>query len=458
MKKILTIGVLLSAINTQAMTEQNFVEQLRVTHPFFKQQALSSEIKQVEKQATTANEDWVVAVDGTYQSEKNARNAGVVAYDKLSTASIGVSTTKKHVATGSDITIKHIWTDKNNDIERTRNQFSVDYSYPLLRNNGGVNDRLSGDVADIAIAKNTLERLEAEEDFILKKLARFVDLAYAQAQLKINEQRLTLAAKELALVKEKYAASVVDKVDVLLQQDAYQRAKQKRLQAQQELTLLRHEIAITLNFDFEKVVADIDLYKTYTPEVIALKGYLIENSRVLKISDLAKNTLKRQLRSFKNQSKVQLNLNFGLSSAGENTDYSNSINNQSTTWKMGLGLSYPLGGTKSNSDITKANMQLSNLEQSKQGQLLNIYTQAKTLKEKIQSLKEMLTSNEVQFDIAKARTAEEKQRYTNGNGQASFVISAQNNEQVVELNYAQTAKNYQKAVFEFKATIDQLVR
>jgi outer membrane protein TolC len=42
--------------------------------------------------------------------------------------------------------------------------------------------------------------------------------------------------------------------DVLSQQDAYQTANQKLLQAQQDLTLLRHEIAVALDLDFEKVV------------------------------------------------------------------------------------------------------------------------------------------------------------------------------------------------------------
>jgi outer membrane protein TolC len=52
---------------------------------------------------------------------------------------------------------------------------------------------------------------------------------------------------------------VVEKVDVLLQQDAYQRANQQLLQAQQDLILLRHEIAIILSLDFSKVVADVHL-------------------------------------------------------------------------------------------------------------------------------------------------------------------------------------------------------
>ncbi|MBA5249809.1 MAG: TolC family protein [Gammaproteobacteria bacterium] len=454
MKPIL-VSLLLFAFNAQAITEQAFIERLKLVHPFFKQQATSSAIKKVEKQATTANEDWIIAVDSTYQSEANTKNTSAT-NDRLNTTSIGISTTKKYTDTGSNLTIKHTWADKNKDIDAVSNQFSIDYTYPLLRNKAGINDRLNFDVAQIAIAKNNLERLEAEENFILKQLTRFVALAYAQQQQLINEHRLALAKKELTLVTEKYNASVVEKVDVLLQKDAYQKAKQQLLQAQQELTLLRHEIAITLGIDFEKIVAETDLYKTYQPKIIALQNYLTQNSRVLKTNDLAKTTLKRQLRSFKNQSKSKLDLNLGLSSAGEDNHYSNSLSNQDTTWKVGLEFSYPLGGTQSNSNIQKANMQLLNLAQSKQQQLLELYIQAETLKEKIQLLKEILDSNKVQIDIAKARTKEEKQRYTNGNGQASFVINAQNNEQIVQLNYVKTAKDYQQAVLEFKASIDQL--
>jgi len=454
MKSIL-VSLLFFAFNAQAITEQAFVERLKSVHPFFKQQVTSSAIKKVEKQATTANEDWIIAVDSTYQSEANTKNTSAT-NDRLNTTSIGISTTKKYTDTGSNLTIKHTWADKNKDIDAVSNQFSIDYTYPLLRNKAGINDRLNFDVAQIAIAKNNLERLEAEENFILKQLTRFVALAYAQQQQLINEHRLALAKKELTLVTEKYNASVVEKVDVLLQKDAYQKAKQQLLQAQQELTLLRHEIAITLGIDFEKIVAEIDLYKTYQPKIIALQNYLTQNSRVLKTNDLAKTTLKRQLRSFKNQSKSQLDLNLGLSSAGEDNHYSNSLSNQDTTWKVGLGFSYPLGGTQSTSNIQKANMQLLNLAQSKQQQLLELYIQAETLKEKIQLLKEILDSNKVQIDIAKARTKEEKQRYINGNGQASFVINAQNNEQIVQLNYVKTAKDYQQAVLEFKASIDQL--
>ncbi|KAA0446151.1 MAG: TolC family protein [Candidatus Thioglobus sp.] len=457
MKLFFAITLLFLAINTQALTEQSFVQQLKEAHPFFKQQALTSAVRQVEKRATTANQDWIIGINSDYQREKNAKDAAAI-YDNLDTTSAGISATKKFTNTGSQFTLKHTWREKSKDLNTNRSQFSLDYNLPLLRNWGGINDRLGTDVADIEISKNSLERLEAEEAFMLKNLLRFFDLAYAQKQQMINKNRLELTQKELTLVQKKYASSVVEKVDVLLQKDAYQKAKQQLLQAQQELTLLRHEIAITLNIDFEQVVAQVDLYKTYNPKSIVLWTYLQKNSRVLKINKLVEKALNRQLLSFKNQSKVQLDLNLNLSSAGEDDSYSNSLEKQSSAWKVGLGLVYPLGSTKSNSDVEKVNIQLQSLKQSKHEQLLDIYTQAKTLKEKTVLLEEILASNEIQIKIAKERTIEEKQRYSNGNGQASFVINAQNNEQTAQLNYAQSGRNYQKSVLQFRAAIDLLIQ
>ena len=450
----ITILILLTGFNAQAISEREFIERLKATHPFFEQQALSSQIKQVEKRLTTANEDWVISINGNYKNE-NASDISSSTYNKLNTTSADVSATRKIANSGSDITFKHVWTDKDKDgVDIARNKFSLDYTYPLLRNRDGVNDQLDGDVAQIAIEKNTLERLEQEENFILKKLKRFVDLAYAQEQQLINERRLALAGQELNLVKQKFAASVVDKVDVLLQEDAYQRAQQQLLQAQQDLILLRHEIAITLALNFDQVVANTDLYKIYSAKEV----WLLADTRALKITALDQKTLKRQLFSFKNESQAKLDLNLGLASEGENSSYSNSLENQSATWNVGLDWSYPLGGVKSSNNVKKAEIKLARLAQYKREQLLELNVQATILKEKIKLLMQMLKSNKKQISIAKARTVEERGRYANGSGQASFVISAQNNEQNAQLGYAQVATNYQKAVLDFKATIDQLVR
>ncbi len=472
MKRTLSLFfIVFFAFNAQAITQKKFIERLKNTHPFFNQQQLSTQIRQIEKRATTANEDWIVSLNGHYQNE-DASDILNNAYDDLKTTSIDIAATRKIADLGSDITFKHTWTDKNLTASNVfsaqspsatiplqstaRNVFSLGYTHPLLRNSGGINDRLNTDVAQIAIEQSTFGRLEQEEGFILEKLKRFIDLAYAQEQLRINKNRLNLASQELDLVKRKFAASVVDKVDVLLQEDAYQSAQQQLLRAQQDLILLRHEIAITLALDFKQIIAKIDLYQPYALENTPLKQQLLKHSRVLKITDLDKKTLKRQLSSFKNQTQAQLDLNLELASAGENTSYANSLENQSQTWRIGLGLSYPLGGIKSNSDVNKAQAQLNQLQQKKQEQLLELHTQATTFKERINLTAQILQSSKKQIKIAQARTNEERQRYANGNGEASFVISAQNNQQNAQLNHAQVAANYQKSVLEYKAILDIL--
>ena len=282
-------------------------------------------------------------------------------------------------------------------------------------------------------------------------------MAYAQARLMINNQRLDLATQELALVKQKFTMSVVDKVDVLLQEDAYQSAKQQQLQARQDLNLLRHEMAMILDISFSDVKAEFDLYQHYTTNNDNIKQYLLTNSRVLKIADLNQDLLKRQLKSDKSNSKVELDLRLGISSEGESPHYRDSISKQSPSWNIGLDLNYPIGGTKAKSAIEKTQIKLARVKQQKQEQLLNVHAKANALKQKIQYLLEMLESNKMQIKIAKARTKEEKRRYNNANSQASFVISAQNNEQNANLNHIQVAKNYQQSVLDFKAAIDQLL-
>jgi outer membrane protein TolC len=460
------------------MTQAEFVQSLKNNHPFFNQQALSSQIKQVEMQATRANEEWIIDLNGNYKDEDQSDvfrvsskidSSGVESiiseiisppyFDQLKETEIKFSVKKKLVDTGSSIIIEHSWVDANRNkdvLDTTSNSFTIGYIYPLLRNKGGINDRLLGDIAQISIDKDSLERSEQEEFFILEKSKLFIDLILYQEQQSIHERRLSLAKQELTLVQEKFAASVVDKVDVLLQEDAYQKANQQLLQAQQDLTVLRHEIAITLGVDFDQVTTTTDLYRLYKLDVQHNKKQLLAKARVLKITDLELKILKRQLASFKNESQAQLDLNLGLGRTGLNTNYSNALSDQSTSWNIGLGLSYPLGGIKSSSNITKAQIKIQRLMQYKQEQSLDLSIAITTLREKIILLSELLKSNQKQIMIAKDRTTEEKSQYANGNGKASFVISAQNNEQNAQLGYAQVATNYQKAVLEYKATLDIL--
>ena len=449
------IGFLLIATQVHSMDEQTFVDRLKNTHPFFTQQNLTAQIKQIDKQATTAIEDWTLGLDSQYKDE-NATDVPTSTYDKLETTSIDLSVKKKFAQSGADVVLKHTWKEKNKDVNNVRNKFSIDYTLPLLQNKDGINDQLQYDLADINIHINTLEQAEKEEDFIADKLKKLIDLAYYQEQYNINQQRLSLAKSQLDLVNKKFAASLVDKVDVLSQEDAYQGAKQQLLRAKQDLVLMRQEIAILLNMEGSSIKADLNLYQPYQFNANNLKDLLAKDSRVLKKNDLQQDLLERELKSFKNQSQAQLDLNLGLSSEGEKSTYSQSLENQSPTWNIGLDLSYPIGGVKNKTDVEKTQVKLSRKKQEKQEKLISLYTNTATLKEKIELLWDILNSNKIRIEIAQSRAQEEVERYNKGNTESNFVISAQNNAQDAHLNYAKAARDYQKAVIDFKAATDQL--
>jgi len=254
-----------------------------------------------------------------------------------------------------------------------------------------------------------------------------------------------LADQELKLVKDKFAQSVVDKVDVLLQKDAYQRAYQQHLQAEQDLDLLKQELAITLDMPAKSMVSDYDLYQLYHSNVDDLPKYLKIHTTEMQTAKLEQAVLIRQLNSDKNNTQLQLDLKLG---AGYDTD---------DIWNVGLGLSYPLGNTKAKSALEKTQIELMKAKENAAELLLKLTVKASVLEKKVAHLAKLLSSYQARIEIAKSRAQEEKRRYELGNSPVSFVISAQNNVQEVRSNYAQAALSYQKSVLEFQAAIDQLL-
>ncbi|BAF61655.1 TolC family protein [Candidatus Vesicomyidisocius calyptogenae] len=451
-KHFIFIFIFIFCFNSKAMTQNKFIERLEDIHPFFTKLDLSLQIKKIDQQETTANQNWLVGVKTNFNNVDIDNNLNTISVDFLAT--------KKIVSSGADITFKHSWRQQNKNtttnVDTNNSKFSIDYVHPLLKNASGINDKLNTGLSSINMQISKLNIAEQKEAFILVQLKKFIDLAYIQERLIIDNQRLDLAAQELTLVKQKFKMAVIDKVDVLLQEDAYHSAKHRQLQTQQYLNILRYELSIILDINLYSVKAEFDLYKPYIINKDDLKQYLLANSRVLKIADLNQDLLELQLKSDKSNSKAKFDLKLGITNESKNSYYTNSIFNPSSSWNIGLDFSYPIGNIQAKSNITKTQIMLAKAKEKKQEQLLNIYAKANVLKQKIKYLVEILELSKAQIKTAKARTIEERRRYNNANSQISFVIAAQNNEQSVNLNYIQVFKNYQELVLNFKEIIDQL--
>ena len=430
MNKTLSLSIaLLFSANAAAITQSEFAKRLQEVHPFFTQQGFDQQTSKLDYIATTANQDWVLT--GSVDSI-NSLNT------QSSSSTIGA--THNLVDTGADITISNVWSDGV-----ATDRLSVSYTQPLLKGIGGVNDQLKGDLSIIKIDINNLKRAQNAEQFILSQLFKLVDLSFAQQQLTLTTQRLELSQQELTLVKEKFTQSVVDQVDVFLQEDAYQRVLQKQFQAEQELDLLKEELSVLLKIPSMQIKSDFNLYTLYQSNLGNLQDYLRQDTTEMKISQLERTLLQRQLLSDKNNTQAQLNLELSASNSNDND------------WRVGLGLSYPLGDTKAKSALEKTKIGLSKAKENSKEQLINLTIKASVLNKKLMHLVKLLGTYQARIKIAQSRALAEKKRYELGNSPISFVISAQNNVHDVNLAYAQVAANYQKSVLEFKAVVDQLL-
>lgn len=420
--------VMLLSVNVVAITQTELVDRLQSTHPFFTQLDYDQQAVELDYVATTANQDW--ALTGSLDSTNTASN-------QTSSGNIGLAHNLTN--TGADIVVGNSWSDGT-----ATDKITLNYTQPLLKNFKGVNDQLAGDLSAIRIDINKLKRHQSIEKFILSQLFKLVDLSFAQQQLTLTTQRLELASQELKLIKDKFSQSVVDQVDVYLQEDAYQRSLQKQLQAEQALDLLKEELSVMLNMQSNSINSDYNLYELHAFDLGNLRRYLNGVSE-MKILKLEQALLQRQLLSDKNNTQAQLDLKLGVSNENDND------------WNVGLGLSYPIGDTKAKALLDKTQVSLSKAKEATEERLIELTVEAGVLKKTLVHLKKLLNTYQDRIKIADSRALAEKKRYNLGNSQMSFVISAQNNVHEVNLAYAQTAVSYQKSVLEFKAVIDQLL-
>jgi outer membrane protein TolC len=396
-----------------ALDMQNFVKRLQAQHPFFTQQNLSQEIQTLDLQSAESTQDWIFSAGLNYINEDASDITST--YTNLNTSALTLSASKKILDSGAKLVLQHSFTQNSGDSNQARSKFSIDYVHPLLKNNSGINDKLGIDLAHLNLKINALDLLEKKEVFLQEKLKKFIDLTYAQQQASINAQRLKLSAIELKLMEEKFKSSVADKLDLLLQQSAYQAAKQRDILAKQELNILATEMAFMLKVP--NVVADVDLYKIQMLESIS---HWLNSSRVLKILNLRNSILSRQLKSANNQKNATLDLTLGLSTQGEKSNYANATHNQSPTWRIGLDYQLPLGQRAANASAGKYLLELANLEAQKAEKILDLSIAFKVNQKNMSSLKALLFSNKLQLEAAIAQTQEQKIEYDNGNAPMRF--------------------------------------
>ena len=260
----------------------------------------------------------------------------------------------------------------------------------------------------------------------------------------------------MSLAEKKFNQSLIEKTTLLQEQDSYARADQQWLQSRLDLANLQQELSSLIGMNTNNMTVELDLFERQAIAQIDTANF-VTKSRTLQQLDFDKLKLKRQLVTYKDKNKANVNLTMGIASQGEHDKFFKSLSNRDYSWNVGVDLSYPINPVKESLDIQRAEINIAQIDAQKSEKVIDLEQQISFLVSQINLLNELMTINAKQVQLANQKIAEEAIKYKEARGQKSLLISAQKSANQALLSSLQTATNYQKTIIDYQASIDQLL-
>ncbi len=458
--RVLFLFCLSLSFKVSAVTIEEFSSELMKSHPYFLQQSLSEKVSIIDQKDALVYSDWTIQA-GASESYASGEDQSAKLYDDRYITGYEVSAAKKFPDTGGSLTLGHSWNITDTDVNSVNtnlnsNSFSLDYTRPLSQNKDGINDRLAADIATIDTQSKQISLQEQSENYLASKLKKFIDLAHAQEKEKLYRDQLELTKDQLSLAEKKFNQSLIEKTTLLQEQDSYTRADQQWLQSRLDLANLQQELSSLIGISANSMVVELDLFEKRPIAQIDAANFVIR-SRSLQQLDFDKLKLKRQLVTYKDKNKANINLTMGIATQGEHDKFFKSLSNRDYSWNVGVNVSYPINPVKESLDIQRAEINIAQIDAQKSEKAIDTEQQINFLVSQINLLDELMAINAKQVHLANQKIAEEAIKYKEARGQKSLLIAAQKNANQAILSSLQTATNYQKTIIDYRATIDQLL-
>ena len=458
--RVLFLFCLSLSFKVSAVTIEEFSSELMKSHPYFLQQSLSEKVSIIDQKDALVYSDWTIQA-GASESYASGEDQSAKLYDDRYITGYEVSAAKKFPDTGGSLTLGHSWNIIDTDLNSVNtnlnsNSFSLDYTRPLSQNKDGINDRLAADIATIDTQSKQISLQEQSENYLASKLKKFIDLAHAQEKEKLYRDQLELTKDQLSLAEKKFNQSLIEKTTLLQEQDLYTRADQQWLQSRLDLANLQQELSSLIGISANSMVVELDLFEKQAIAQIDAANFVIR-SRTLQQLDFDKLKLKRQLVTYKDKNKANINLTMGIATQGEHDKFFKSLSNRDYSWNVGVNVSYPINPVKESLDIQRAEINIAQIDAQKSEKAIDTEQQINFLVSQINLLDELMAINAKQVHLANQKIAEEAIKYKEARGQKSLLIAAQKNANQAILSSLQTATNYQKTIIDYRATIDQLL-
>lgn len=454
------------SVNSMAepVTQEQFLEQLKQSHPLFEKEKLSTRIQEAERGSFLGDKDWRVQSSIFLTHEEPA--IAISGPEKTDALLLSGGVERLFWSTGGTLSASFSSGYASLDAEPFlgipdsyfENRLAVTYRHPLRRNKRGVLDRLQYDLKQFDIDISEVVAVENEEDFLARAASRFLDWVWLTAQRRIITERLRLSEEELSRTREKRDANLIDEVDVIRAEDAVSIARQNLLLVESQWNALQSELAVLLqDSGYYNATPEYDLYQR--KGLVSLAEALAQlkaESRLLKTVSIRIEQLKAVRPGFVEQGKADLSLiaQVGLKSA--ETAFGSSLAMDKPDARIGLQLGFPIGNRAAKNKVVQTDLQIMQLEKQLEEVSLDLSSAVANVRTRAGQLESVLKLNLEQIESARRKTQEELKLYDQGRGELTFVIQSRDSEQAAKLTYAANALSYQKLILEYRALMDQL--
>jgi outer membrane protein TolC len=451
-------------LSAQTITQDQFLNQLRETHPLFQKEQLRSQIEADERDSYLGSQDWNVQSSLFYSHEEPAiAIAGPERTDAFSLSggverlfwNTGGRFSASLSASRAKLKIDPMFGIPNTIYE---NKLALTYVHPLMRNKKGALDRLQYDVEEFDIDLSEVLATENQEDFLASSASRFLDWVLLSEQKLIIQERLRLSEEQLGNTREKRDAHLIDEVDVIRAEDAVRISRQSLLMVESQWKALQAELSVLAQDEaYYDLAPEFDIYETVSlPSLDKAEAQLRQDSRLVKALSIRMEQLSYVLKGFGETEKPNLSLIAQLNLKNAEDDLGNSLALDKPDALIGLQLDFPIENRTATSKTGQTNLQMLQLEKQIEEVILELESAAANLHTQVVELENVLELNREQIESAGRKTTEEQKLYNQGRGQLTFVIQSRDSEQGAKLTYASNALMYHKLLLQYRALLDQL--
>jgi len=452
----------------QTVTLTEFLSKLITEHPLFTKENLTSEIFRSRQQSLAGAQDWNFASSVSYFSQEPVINFS--GPDKTVGGSFNSGIEKIFWGTGGRLSTTITTTSLKFTLRDLpefaafptdwyQSEVALTYIHPLMKTRKGFLDRLQYNLIQFDIDATEINALENEENFLTESASKFLTWVFLVEQRNIIEERLKLSRTELQRTERKRRANLVEKVDLIRAGDAVRIAEQNMFLSESRLKGLRAELAVlTQQDDYDNTTPLYELYNTETlPLLEEVRANIESDSRIVRMLNIRIQQLNLVRRGFKETAKPNLGLVAQVSKKELNEGLSGSFGLEKSDVLVALQFSIPLGNKTAKSNISKTEVQISQLQSQVKEVIIGLTSMITNIHTQMTEMEKVLRLNIEQIISSREKTEEELKLYNQGRGDLTFVIQSRDNEQNAKLLYAVNAFTYHTLFIQYRSLTDQLL-